>query len=239
MVRRHQIDAREIFVGGINALQIFARHIHEHRQARAVGDEDGVEFCLQFGNRVGAADDDVAFDFHAGFLKPLDFLRDNFFGQAKFRDAINQHAAGFVQRLVNRHVMAALGQFAGGGQPRRAGTDDGHAFAGRLRFVLRQLVAMFPRPVGDVAFQIADAHGQPFGGAHANGFALRFLRANAAGDGGQRVVAQQTLRGLGDFAGGEQIEKLRNVHAHRAALDAARIFALQTAVGLQQAPAVR
>jgi hypothetical protein len=103
-----------------------------------------------------------------------------------------------------------------------------------LRLDLRQLIAMFPRPVGDVAFKIADANGQPFAGAHADRFALCFLGTDAAGDGGQSIIAEQALRGLGELAGGEQIEKFRNVHAHGTAVHAAWIFALQATVGFQE-----
>ena len=65
LVGGHQVHAGEILVGGIDALEVLARHIHEDRQAGAVGDEDGVELLAQFRQGVGAADDDVADDLHA------------------------------------------------------------------------------------------------------------------------------------------------------------------------------
>ena len=52
------------------------------------------------------------------------------------------------------------------------------------------LVAVAARPVGDVAFQVADGHGQALVAADALDLALGFLRADPAGDGGQGVVAR-------------------------------------------------
>ena len=130
LVGGHQVHAGEILVGGIDALEVFAGHIHEHRQARAVRDVNGVELLAQFRQGVSASDDDVALDLHAHFLQALDFLLHDFFRQPKLRDAVNQNAARFVQRFVNRHVMPAADQFAGRSQTGRPGADNCHAFAG-------------------------------------------------------------------------------------------------------------
>jgi hypothetical protein len=63
---------------------------------------------------------------------------------------------------------------------------------------------------------------------------LRLLRTDAAGDGGQRVVAKQTLRGFGNLPLRKQPDETRNIHADGTAADATRVFALQTAVGFEQ-----
>ena len=39
----HQVDAGEVLVGRVDALEVLAGDVQEHRQAGAVGDEDGVE----------------------------------------------------------------------------------------------------------------------------------------------------------------------------------------------------
>ena len=39
-VGAHEVDAGEVLVGGVDALEVLAGHVHEHRQARADGDED-------------------------------------------------------------------------------------------------------------------------------------------------------------------------------------------------------
>ena len=51
LVGGHQVDAGEVFVGGVDALEVLAGDVHEHRQAGAVGDEDGVELLAQFRQR--------------------------------------------------------------------------------------------------------------------------------------------------------------------------------------------
>ena len=99
LIGGHQVHAGEVFVGGIDALEVLARHVHEHRQAGAVGDEHRVELLAQLRQGVGAADDGVADDLHPGLLQPGHFFLDDLLGQAEFRDAIDQHAARLVQGL--------------------------------------------------------------------------------------------------------------------------------------------
>ncbi len=118
LIRGHQVDAREVLIGRVNAFKILARNVHEDRQPRAVRDEHGIEAHVQFRERVRAADNDVALNLHACGFQSLDFLRDNVFRQAKFRNAIDQHAAGFVERFVNRDFVAEADEFPGCGQAR-------------------------------------------------------------------------------------------------------------------------
>src|ERR1035437_9060328 len=65
LVSGHQVYASEILVGGIDALEVLAGHIHEDGQAGAVGNEDGVELLAQLGQGVGSANDGVADDLHS------------------------------------------------------------------------------------------------------------------------------------------------------------------------------
>ena len=66
-VGAHQVDAGEVLVGGVDAVEVLAGDVQEDRQAGAVGDEDGVEafFGEQLVDGVGLADDDVALDLDA------------------------------------------------------------------------------------------------------------------------------------------------------------------------------
>ena len=229
----HQVDARQVFVGGVNALQILARHVHEHGQARTVGDEDRVKALAQLGQRVGAADDDVALDRDAGLLQALHLLIDNALGQAKLGDAVDEHAAGLVQRLVDRDAVALFGQFAGGRQPGRAGADDGHLFSRGRGARGARAVRVLEGPVSDVAFKMADGHRLALPAAHALDLALRLLRAHAAGHAREGVVIEQTGGRARQVAPPQQIDEARDVHAHRAAGDATRILALDAALGLE------
>ena len=125
-VGAHQVDAGEVLVGRVDALEVLARDVHEDRQAGAVGDEDRVELLAQLGQGVGPADDRVA---ARSSRRPPRGGRppacDDLLGQAELGDAVDEHAARLVEGLEDGDVVAALGQLAGGGQAGRAGADDG------------------------------------------------------------------------------------------------------------------
>ena len=61
----HQVDAGEVLVGRVDALEVLAGDVHEHGQAGADGDEDGVEVLAQLAQRPGLADDGVDLDLDA------------------------------------------------------------------------------------------------------------------------------------------------------------------------------
>ena len=48
--------------------------------------------------------------------KIVDFAPNDVFGQAKLGDAVDQHAAKFVQRLENVHLVTFLDEVAGAAQ---------------------------------------------------------------------------------------------------------------------------
>ena len=87
-------------------------------------------------------------------------------------------------------------------------------------------------PVGDEALQGADRDRLALLGADAEPLALRLLRADAPGDAGQGVVVEQRLGGTVEIAAGEALDELGDVDAHRAAVDAARVLAVEAALGL-------
>ena len=129
----HQVDPGQVLVGRVDALEVLARDVHEDRQAGADGEEDRVEPLAQLGQGVGLADDRVRDDRDAVGDQAIDLGLDDVLGQPELRDAVDQHAAGGVERLEDRHVVAELGQLARGGQAGRAGPDDRDGPAGRLR----------------------------------------------------------------------------------------------------------
>jgi hypothetical protein len=79
-------------------------------------------------------DGEVFADFHPGFeLNPqvfdgLDFGFDNIPGKPVGWNTDGQHAAQHRQLFENRYPIAFDGQIIGGGQTRRAGTNDGDFF---------------------------------------------------------------------------------------------------------------
>ena len=227
----HQVDAREVLVGRVDALEVLAGDVEEHRQAGAVGDEDGVVVGGDLVDGDGAPDDDVALDLHAQMAQVLDLAVDDRLGQTELGDAVAKHAAGVVQGLEDVHLVAHAGQLAGGREAARAGADDGDAEAG-LRGRRRLGRHVLRRPVGHEALQPADGHRLALLAAHADALALDLLRADAAGGGRQRVVHAQDLGRLGEVALGHGLEELGDAHAHRAALHAGLVLAGDAALGL-------
>ena len=138
--------------------------------------------------------------FTPAFSQPLHFLVHDLLGQAELRDAIHQHAARLVQRLVNGHVVAELGQFARGRQAARAGADHRHFPAAGRRDGERLRLRVLAGPIRHVALQVADGHRHALVAADALDFALGFLRAHPPGDRRQGVVAEQALRRFRQFA---------------------------------------
>jgi hypothetical protein len=132
----------------------------------------------------------------AASTEPVDLGLDDVLGQAELGDAVDEHAAGCVERLEDRDVVAALGQLTGGGQAGRPGADDGDRLAGG-RCARRGASRGAPRPVGDEALEVADGDRLALLAAQAEALALRLLRADAPGDAGQRVVVEQRVRAPG------------------------------------------
>ena len=65
----HEIGTGEEFIGGIDALECFARNVHEVRQTCAGTDEYGfIAHFKQFIDGKGLADDDVGFDINTEFF---------------------------------------------------------------------------------------------------------------------------------------------------------------------------
>ena len=209
-----------------------AGDVHEPRQARAGADEYGLVAHLeQLVDGQHLADDHVGLDVHAHGLEVVDLLVDDGLGKTELRNAVGQHAARDVQRLVHGHLVAHAGQVARAGQPRGAGADDSDLVAvggGRLR----SLGGMLAVPVGHEALQAADAHRLAPHAAHVLGFVLGLLRAHAAAHGGQRGGAVDHLKRALDVLVGQLGDELGDVDLHGALADAGLVLAVQAAARL-------
>ncbi len=229
----HEVDAGEEFVGGIHALEVFAGDVHEFRQPCAGADEHGFKAVLahQLVNGDRAADDDVRFHLHAQIDQRVDFLLHNGLGQPELRNAVDQHAAGKVQRFKDGDLIALLGKIARAGQPRRAGADDGDLMpvGGGLFGFFRALRVMGIR---HKPLQTADGHRLALDAAHALALALALLRADAAADGGQRAGGGKRFVGLLEVAFGDLMNELGDGDVNGAAADAWHVLAVQAALRL-------
>ena len=62
----HEVDPGQVLVRGVDALEVLAGDVHEHRQPGTDREEDGVEPLAQLVEREGLADDRVGLDRDAG-----------------------------------------------------------------------------------------------------------------------------------------------------------------------------
>ena len=225
----HQVGTGQVFIGGQNALQALAGDVHEHGQTGAGAHKDGLEAHLeQLVDGQDTADDHVGHDFHALGLQLLDLVGHNGLGQTEFGDAVDQHAAGGVQRLENGNLIAFFRQIAGAGQAGRAGTHNRHlnAVGGHL---FGHGVDVLPVPVCHKTLQTADGNRFSLDAADALALALALLGADPAGQGRQGVGGGDNLIGSLEIAFGHLADKLRNPHVDRAALHAFGVLAVQAA----------
>ena len=105
-------------------------------------------------------------------------------GQTKFRDSIDKHAAGPVQGLKNRDVIAHLSQISGTGQTGRACPDHSDLMPIGFGVILRH------NPPGGgsirgVALQLANCHRLTLDSPDTDTLALGLLGTDAAADSGQ------------------------------------------------------
>ena len=152
----HEVDTGQIFICRADALERLAGDVHEHRQARAGADEDSLEAHLeQIVDGQDLADDHIGHDLDALRLQLFDLVGNDGLRQTELGDAVDQNAAGGVQRLKQGHLIALLGKQRRAGQAGRAGADDRDLQAVGLG-LLRHGVDVLTVPVGDEALKTAD-----------------------------------------------------------------------------------
>ncbi len=140
-------------------------------------------------------------------LQPVDLGLDDVLRQAELRDAVDEHAAGGVEGLEDRDVVAELGELAGRGQAGRPGADDADRLAVRGRPACGDLVGVALGPVGDEPLEAADGDGLALLPAQADAFALALLRADPAGDAWQGVVVEERLGRAGEVALAQELDE--------------------------------
>ena len=234
-VRLHQVDAGQEFVGGVDALQVLAGDVHEHGQTGAGADKHGLEPVLlhQLVDGDGASHHGVRLHLHAHGLQTVHFLLDDGLGQTELGDAVHQHAAGQMQRLKHRDLIALLGQVAGAGQARGAGADDRHLVAVALRLG-SGLGAVGVVPVGHEALQTADAHGIALLAADAVHLALALLGTYTAAHGGQGAGLMDDLICALIVLLHDLLNKLGDAHVDGTAVHAGMVLTVQAAGSLVQ-----
>ena len=223
-----EVHAGEVFVGREHADAVLAGHAEEVRQTRAHTDEHSVvAFVEQPLHGDGAAAHIVEADIHADGAQTVELARHHVLGQTEGRDAVDQHAARFMQAFEHGHIHAEAGKVARTGDGGRAGADAGHALLqpddARGTFMLGV--------VGHEAFEAADGHGLALLAKDALAFALLFLRAHTAAHSRKRAVLVDDAVGFVDVALGHFGDEGRDIDVHGAAFTAEGLLALEAAGG--------
>ena len=225
-IRLHQVDAGQVFICRADALEGFAGDVHEHRKTCAGADKHSLKAHLkQLVDGQDLADDHIGHDFNALRLQFFNLIGNDSLRQTELRNTVDQNATGSVQRFKQGHRIALLGKQRRAGQAGRAGADDSDLDAVGLS-LFRHGVDVLAVPVGDKALQTADRDWLALVAANAFGFALRLLRTDTAGKGGQRIGIGDDLISLFKVALSNFMDKLRDMNINRAALNTVRFFAL-------------
>ena len=140
----HQVDPRQILVGGVDTLEVFARNFHKHRQSCARSDEHRFVAVLveEFVDGDRPADDHVRPHFDSEFDERIDFFLHDILGKTEFGNAVYEHATGRMEGFEHGDRVTHARQTSRAGEAGRAGSDDRN-FAAVFRtadgFVLRVL----------------------------------------------------------------------------------------------------
>ena len=229
----HEVGAGENLVGGVDAEEVFARDVQELGQAGTGTDVDSLKTVFkELVNGFALADDGVVDDFDAHGNEIVDFHLDDLLGETELGDAVNQHAAAFVEGFEDGDIITHFAKIACAGQPGGTGADHRHTMSVRGRNGNRGLVLFGIVIVSNEAFKPADGNTLALFATDAFAFALLLLGADTPADsregvsGGEDVVGgvKITLNNLGD--------ELGDADRNRAAGAAEGVFAVQATVCL-------
>jgi len=177
------------------------------------------------------SDDHIHLYLCAEFTDIIHFPLDNGLRKTKFRDAIDQNAAGFVKRFKNRHIVAFLGKFAGNRKTGRSRADNGHLLPGRFGRFRHSDIAMVGFIIGGETFQSSNGHRFAFLAQNTFCLALRFLRADAAAYGRERIRVFDCMDGAHKIAVRHLLNEGRDGNVHGASFHAGHFLALQATGG--------
>ena len=207
----HQIGTGEEFIGGVNALERFARNVHEVGETCAGTDEHRfIAHIKQFIDRQGLADDDVGFHIDAEFLQGLDFLGDDCLGKTEFGNTVDKDTSCLMQCFIDGDFISFFRKIACAGKSARTGADNSDLMSVGFRLLCRSGVVGIV-PVCDKALDTADADRLEFDAEGALAFTLAFLRADTSADCRKGRGLCDDLVGFFKIAFLYLFEKIRNV----------------------------
>jgi hypothetical protein len=209
LVGVHQVDAREEFIGGVNADQVFARHIEHVGQACAGAEEDGfiaffVEKLVE-GNAV--ADYDVGFELHAHGFEAGDFAVEDFARQSEGWDTIYKDTPETMQRLEDGDAIVALREDERGHQRSGAAPNHGDLRASRVGFFNWSFAVELAMIVGGKALKGSDRNRIELFTEQACALAEELVLADAAADAGKWAAFADLVEGTLDIALGNPLDE--------------------------------
>ena len=110
-VRAHEVGARQVLVGRVDAVQVLAGDVDEVGEAGAGRDVDRVESLVEevvHGERL--SDDGVELELDSHFREVVHLGLDDVLGQAEFGDAVDEDAARLVEGLEHDGLVAEPAQ---------------------------------------------------------------------------------------------------------------------------------
>src|SRR6516164_1403759 len=227
----HQIAAGEQFIGRQHAVEGFAWNAHEARVAGADAYEHRV--IAHFGNHLfdgeQASDQRVALESDAEFEQFADLGIDHAVGQAKFRNAVFQHATRLVEGLIDRDIAAGFRHVGSAGHAGGTRTDDADLQA--VQFDVGNVGPAFgDGQIANKALKPADCHRFERIADNTDAFALGFLRTDPPAHGGQQIGIGDNVVGAAIIFFAYFLDEAGNIDADRTARDARRLQAQQATI---------
>ena len=216
----HPVRPRQVLHRLVDAVQVAARDRQIARRRRAAGEHHGVELGAQLLGGDVDADVDAGAELGALGLHLLEPAVDVALLHLELGDAVAQQPADAVVALEDRHRVTGAGELLCGGQPGRAGADDGDRLAGQLLRRQRNDPALVEGVVDDLDLDLLDRDRILVDAEHARPLARR--RAQPAGELREVVGGVQPLDRVAPAVVAHQVVPLRDQVAQRAAVVAER-----------------
>ena len=229
----HKVDTGQKFVGGINALEVFALDAHKFGKTCARADKYSLEafFLHKLVDRDHLTHNGVGANFNTQSLKGFDFLSNDCLGQTEFGNTVNQNAARNVECFENSYVVTLLCKVACTGETCRARADNRNLVTvafGTGGKILTVCVVI----IGNESFKSADCNRFALDAANTFAFTLGLLRANSAADSGERALTGDHVICTLEITFLNERQKFGDIDINRTACNTGTVFTAKATVCL-------
>ena len=198
-----QVRNAEMYIG-----QAFTFNAQRLGAPDAGGDKDrGISVAEKIFDGQRFTECRIGAEENAHSLHQMLIPGDQGLGKTEIRNAVFQHAADLIVVIKHGDVVSILCQLNGGGQPRRAGTDDSDFFA--FLFDLFDFHAV-KVGIGNKTFNIVERDRCTFVIEDTVSCALCFMVTDDGADDGHRIVVKKHLACFHQTVFLERPDGLRN-----------------------------